>query len=122
MAACVKYQNKDGLWHQEMTREDSYVETSGTGLMLYAIGRGLELGLLPESYRENFLRGLRGYLGYIALDGSVFNTCQGCLCPGKGTIEDYIARPWQLNDVHSFGPAALTFAQALKLGISEVAY
>lgn len=120
MTACVRFQNAQGMWHQEMTVPDSYVETSGAGLILYAIGRGLEKGLLPASFRENFVKGLRGYLTYIALDGSVFNTCTGCLCPGNGTSADYQAKPWRLNDEHSFGPVVLTFGQAIKLGITSV--
>jgi unsaturated rhamnogalacturonyl hydrolase len=120
MAACVKFQDEDGLWHQEMTMKDSYVETSGTGLILYAMGRGIETGVLSSTYRDNFLKGLRGYLSYIAQDGSVFNTCEGCLCPGDGSIAAYIAKPWKMNDVHSFGPAALTLVEAMVLGISEI--
>jgi unsaturated rhamnogalacturonyl hydrolase len=120
ISACIEFQDEEGLWHQEMTAANSYAETSGTGLILYAIGRGLETGILPESYRDNFIRGLRSYLTYIGVDGSVFNTCEGCLCPGKGTVEDYMAKPWKLNDVHSFGPPALAFAQALRLNINEI--
>jgi unsaturated rhamnogalacturonyl hydrolase len=122
MRACIEFQDEDGLWHQEMTVKDSYPETSGTGLILYAVGRGLELGILSGSYRENFIRGLRSFLAYIGLDGSVFNTCEGCLCPGKGAVEDYMAKPWRLNDVHSFGPPALAFCQALSLGINEIIF
>lgn len=120
MEACVKVQDENGLWHQEMTRPDSFVETSGTGLILYAIGRGLESGILPESFRAAFLKGLKGYLSYIALDGSVFHTCRGCLCPGEGRIEDYVKHEWIMNDDHSFGPVALAFGQALRLGITEI--
>jgi unsaturated rhamnogalacturonyl hydrolase len=120
MGACIQFQDEDGMWHQEMTVKDSYVETSGSGLILYALGRGLELGLVPDCWRANFLKGLSGLLRYISLDGSVFNSCIGCLCPGNGTIADYMARPWKLNDVHSFGPVALAFTQALRLGINEL--
>lgn len=35
--ACANFQDPKGLWHQEMTMPGSYVETSGTGLMLYAL-------------------------------------------------------------------------------------
>jgi unsaturated rhamnogalacturonyl hydrolase len=120
MQGCVRAQDAQGLWHQELTDHESYVETSGTGLILYGMGRGLEHGLLPESFRESFLRGLRGYLSYIAMDGSVSNTCVGCLCPGDGSIDAYKAKPWKLNDPHAFGPVVLAFAQALKLGIQTV--
>ena len=120
MEACRNCQDENGLWHQEMTRPDSDVETSGSGLILYAFGRGLERGILPESFRSAFLKGLRGYLSYIALDGSVFHTCIGCLCPGEGRIEDYMNREWKRNDIHSFGPAVLAFGQAIRLGILEI--
>lgn len=120
MTACVKVQDAQGMWHQELTDHDSYVETSGTGLILYGIGRGLVQGLLPEPFLDPFVRGLRGYLRYIALDGSVFNTCRGCLCPGDGSIEAYKAREWVLNDAHAFGPVVLAFAQAIQLGIRTV--
>ena len=120
MESCRRVQDDDGLWHQEMTRPDSYVETSGSGLILYAIGRGLERKLLPEDFRDAFLKGLRAYLGYIALDGSVFHTCIGCLAPGAGKVEDYMNREWKRNDIHSFGPAVLAFGQAYRLGIREL--
>ena len=120
ITACVKFQDDKGLWHQEMTMHDSFTETSGTGLILYALGRGLELNILPQSFKNNFLKGLKGYLTYISLDGSIFNACEGCRCPGNGTIKDYLAKQWRLNDDHSFGPAALAFTQALRLGIDKI--
>lgn len=120
MEACVKYQDDDGMWHQEMTIFRSYVESSGTGLILYAIGKGLEKGFLPESYREIFINGLKGYLTYIGLDGSIFNVCPGCLCPKDGSIRSYMEHHWVLNDCHGFGPAILAFGQAVRLGIMEV--
>ncbi|NJO69146.1 MAG: hypothetical protein HC830_07580 [Bacteroidetes bacterium] len=44
----IKFQNKEGLWHQEMTAHESYIETSGSGLLLYGIGVMLESGLLEK--------------------------------------------------------------------------
>ncbi len=116
----LKYQNKQGLWHQEMTDTKSYVETSGSGILLYGLGIMLEKGLLDKKYKENFVNGLRNYLDYIGDDGSVSNTCIGCLCPGKGTKEDYINRKWELNDYHAFGPVVLAYTQAAKMGIEKI--
>lgn len=120
LAACLAHQDGEGMWHQEMTDPTSYVETSGTGLILYALGVALEHGLCPPEWRSALLRGLRGYLGYIALDGSVHNCCIGCMCPGEGTQADYKAREWRRNDHHAFGPAALAFGQAHRLGIRDL--
>jgi hypothetical protein len=119
-AAVLKYQDKQGLWHQEMTDSTSYVETSGSGIFLYGLGIMLEKGLISQHYKKNVLNGLRSYLDYIGPDGSVSNTCIGCLCPGKGTKEDYKNRKWELNDYHAFGPVVLAYAQAAKMGITAV--
>jgi unsaturated rhamnogalacturonyl hydrolase len=103
-----------------MTDFKSYAETSGTGLILYALGAGIERGLLKAEVMEAFIKGLRGYSQYILPDGSVFHTCRGNLNPGAGTIADYKQAPPVLNDPHAFGPVTLAFGQALKLGITEL--
>lgn len=120
--ACLRVQDEEsGLWRQEMTMKESYFETSGSGLILYALGAGLEAGLWEgERYREALVRGLRGLLSYVALDGSVHQTCVGCLSPGAGTKEEYSKHAHRMNDPHAFGPLGLAFGQAVRLGIDEV--
>ncbi len=119
--ATLKVQDEGGMWHQELTRHDSYVETSGSALILFALGVAMRHGLIDESIgRPAFLRGINGLLGYIALDGSIHNTCRGCLCPGEGKIEDYMQREPQFNDPHAFGAVSLAFGQAWQLGWKEV--
>lgn len=118
--AVLKYQNKNGLWHQEMTDTSSYVETSGTGLLLHGIGIAIEKGIIDKSYLSAFRKGLSGYMDYIGEDGSVSHTCGSCLCPGKGTKADYKKQGWKFNDTHAFGPVVLAFTQAAKMGIKEL--
>ncbi|MGV8093488.1 MAG: DUF4861 family protein [Mangrovibacterium sp.] len=119
--AVLRYQDKkEGLWHQEMTDPSSYMETSGSGILLYGLGIMLEKGLLDGKYLENFKKGLQGYTAYIGSDGSVSHTCSGCLCPGKGTKEDYKNHPWIYNDHHAFGPVVLAFTQAARMGIGRI--
>jgi rhamnogalacturonyl hydrolase YesR len=116
----LTFQNQEGLWNQEMTEHTSFVETSGSGLMLYGIGICIEKGILPKSELPKFEKGLRGYTSYIAADGSISNTTIGCLCPKQATKADYIKHSWKLNDIHAFGPALLAFTQAMKLGIKLI--
>ncbi|MEZ0607740.1 DUF4861 family protein [Fibrella sp. WM1] len=118
--AALSHQNKNGLWHQELTDTSSYVETSGSGLMLYAIGIAIEKGVLDKSYLPAFKKGLSGYMAYIGDDGSVSHTCGSCLCPGKGTKADYKKQGWKFNDQHAFGPAVLAFTQAANMGITAI--
>ncbi len=119
-ASVIRYQNKEGMWHQEMTDAGSYVETSGSGLLLYGLGLMLEKNLLDKKYMENFQFGLQGFTSYIGSDGSVSHACFSCLCPGKGTKEDYKKQPWVYNDHHAFGPVVLAFAQAAKMGMNHI--
>ena len=118
--ACAKVQNEQGLWHQEMTEKESYVETSGSGLILYAIGAGIEAGVLDDSWRESFERGLSGFLAYISGDIDIYHTCRGCLCPGEGTKLEYMAKAPVINDPHAFGPVVLAMGQAHLLGIEKI--
>jgi rhamnogalacturonyl hydrolase YesR len=119
-SSVLKFQNSQGLWHQEMTDTSSYVETSGSGILLYGLGIMIEKGIIPKRNTKKLLKGLEGYLDYIGHDGSVSHTCMGCLCPGKGTKEDYKNRKWIFNDYHAFGPVVLAFTQAAKMGIDKI--
>ncbi|MBN2643816.1 MAG: glycoside hydrolase family 88 protein [Victivallales bacterium] len=113
---CAVCFDDSGMLHQAMEDHSTYPETSGTALVLYAIGRGLKNGLLDkDKYIDMFLKGLKGLLGYISVDGSVFNCCSGCCAPGNGTVDDYAAHSWKLNDHHAFGPVILAFGQAQQL-------
>jgi rhamnogalacturonyl hydrolase YesR len=119
--AVLKYQNTEGgLWHQEMSDKTSFVETSGSGLLLYGLGIAIEKGIIDKSNIAHFKQGLRGYLDYIAADGSISHTTIGCLSPRRGTKMDYANHVWKYNDAHAFGPAVLAFTQAAKMGINNV--
>jgi len=96
------------------------VETSGSALILYAFGAGLEAGVLNAAFRPAFEKGLSGLLRYISDDLDIYHTCRGCLCPGSGTKLEYMAMPPIVNDPHAFGPVVLAMGQAHLLGITEV--
>lgn len=116
----VKFQDRKGMWHQEVTDHSSYPEASGTAFILEGLGSAIEEGIIPWKYYKNFERGLKGLLSYIDPDGSVGHTCTGCLNPGEGTKEDYKAKPYYYNEDHAFGPVLGALAQALRLGIETI--
>ena len=118
--AVLKYQDEDGLWHQEMTDTSSYVETSGSGLLLYGLGVAIEKGIIDKRHRVDFQRGIVGLTAYVGSDGSVTHACGSCLYPGQGTKADYKKKGWNYNDPHAFGPVVLALTQAIKLGINQV--
>lgn len=117
--AILRYQDEDGLWHQEMTWKDSYQEISGSALLLYGVGAAIETGILPKSRLNVFRTGLDGIMGYISEDGTVGNTCLGCIAPKDGSKQAYASHPHYINEPHAFGPVLLCLAQALRLGITQ---
>ena len=113
----LQYQDADGLWHQVLNDWGSYPETSGTGWILYAMGRAIKRGTVN---RERFLipyqKGLSGIAKYIAWDGSVFNASIGCMCPGgRGTIADYALLDWQKDIPQGFPPLLLALQLAAQI-------
>ncbi len=65
MEGCRNHMDEDGMLHQAMEDKTSYPETSGTALVLYAMGRGIKNKSLDAAeYKEVFLRGLEGISRY----------------------------------------------------------
>ncbi len=87
-----KTQNmKDGMWYQLVEYPDlanNYPETSGTGMMLYALKKGRNLGLLSENFNTNIDKGWAALKTFVKpfTDGLPMVTS---FCPGMG-IQDNI--------------------------------
>lgn len=118
LSACLAFQNPTRhLWHQEMTETKySYIEISGSALILYAMGVGLSEGFLDHTFRAPFENGIHAILDYVTNECDIFNVCAGCLCPGEGRKINYMATPPVRNDCHGFGSVALAMSQARLLG------
>lgn len=116
----VKFQDPDGVWHQEMTDFDSYVEVSGSCLILAGLGTAIEYGLLGKEYLPVFEKGLKGVLKYVDPDGCVGHTCMGCCVPLLGTKADFAEKHFYFNENHSFAGVEILLSQALKLGYKKV--
>lgn len=114
--AVMRYQDDNGMWHQEMTWKDSYTEVSGSALLLYGIASALQNKVLPSSKRKNFEKGIRGMMRYIDNDGNIGNTCSGCLAYLNATKADYASHQYYTNEAHAFGTTLLALAKAIKLG------
>lgn len=73
-AALVTVQQPDGLWCSSLLDPASYpqTETSGSGLICYALAWGINHGVLSrESFQPAVLRAWRGLSGCVAPDGKV---------------------------------------------------
>lgn len=120
--AMLPYQNERGMWRQHLVDPKAWEESSGTGLIAYAYGVGLELGILDEAtFEAPFIKAVSGLKEFcINDDMSTEMCCRGCLCPGegdaKGTPDAYINVVYPVkDDGHSFGPLMLALVQAHRL-------
>ena len=95
-------QDEDGLWHQVLTRPDSYQETSCTGMFMLGFCRGIRNGWLGEEYKEKVLKAYNGLLSKkIDKTGNVYDVCMGS---GNSMDEEYYVNLGAIdNDDHGTG-------------------
>ncbi|MGK9477833.1 glycoside hydrolase family 88/105 protein [Melioribacter sp. OK-6-Me] len=98
----AKYQSPEGLWHQLLDKNDSYLESSCSAMFVYSIARAVNQGWIDKRYASVALKGWEGLKKYkIRSDGQVND-----ICVGTG-IEDnlvfYYERPARLNEKHGIG-------------------
>jgi len=103
----IKYQSKNGMWHQILNYPNSFKETSCTSMYIIGILRGVENGWLEETYTENALLAWNELKTKINKDGTVKDICRGT---GIGyDLEFYYNRNRFDNDPRGLG-AVLTAA------------
>ena len=110
----AKYQSADGLWHQILDKNDSYLETSCSAMFIYSIARAVNQGWIDARYGSIAIRGWEGLKKHeIQLDGQVKN-----ICVGTG-IEDnlvfYYDRPARLEEKHGLGAVIDAGIEVIKL-------
>jgi rhamnogalacturonyl hydrolase YesR len=103
----VRYQDKDGFWHNVIERPDSPAEVSGTAIFTMAVARGIRYGWLDrKKFTPTVLKGWEAIASQVEKDGTVHRICVGTMC--SEDIEHYINRPLYDNDTH--GSFAVIFA------------
>jgi rhamnogalacturonyl hydrolase YesR len=109
MAALVKFQGKDGMWRQLIDREESWPESSGSGMFTFALVSGVKNGWLtgPE-YVAAARRGWIALVGYVDQNNDVVEVCEGT--GKKDDLEYYLERKRRTGDFH--GQAPLMWAAA----------
>jgi unsaturated rhamnogalacturonyl hydrolase len=110
----AKYQHKDGLWHQLIDRNDSYLETSATAIYTYAIARAVNRGYLDKE-----MYGPMANLAWNAVAGKVNakGEIEG-ICVGTGMAFDpafYYYRPTSTRAAHGYGPLLLAGAEIIEM-------
>lgn len=107
-------QSSEGLWHQLLDRNDSYLETSCTAIYCYCIARGIN-----EGWIEGITYGGVAQLAWHALSTKVDDKgrVQGT-CVGTGMAFDpafYYYRPVSSAAAHGYGPMLWAAAEMIEL-------
>ncbi len=103
VSGICRLQDPCGLWHNVMTDEDSYPETSSTAIFSLCIARGIYNGWIDaERYAPVVRNGWKGILTMVDEDYMVHGITVGTNCTED--ISYYLERPTALNDCHGLFP------------------
>ncbi|MFT3734714.1 MAG: glycoside hydrolase family 88 protein [Rhodocyclaceae bacterium] len=88
-----RHQHADGMWYHVLDRVNeagNYPESSATGMLVYALQKGVRIGLLPQDFADCAQRGWQALQTYIATysDGGP-QVCS--VAPAMGVQQDYAA-------------------------------
>lgn len=103
MAALLRYQTKEGMWRQLVDDEDSWPETSGTGMFAFAMISGVKNGWLPpKRYGPAARKAWLGLVGYLDGNGDMREVCEGT--NKKNDRQYYLDRKRVTGDLHGQAP------------------
>ena len=115
----AKHQHKDGLWHQLIDRNDSYLETSAAAIYAYSIARAINRG-----YVDKEMYGPMANLAWNAVAAQVNakGEVEG-VCVGTGMAFDpafYYYRPVNVRAAHGYGPVLLAGAEIIEMNKKSI--
>jgi unsaturated rhamnogalacturonyl hydrolase len=108
----ARYQDTSGLWHQLIDKPDSYLETSGTAMFVYAVAKAVNEKWIPTTYLAIAEAGWQGLMRKVTADGQVQDVCIGTGM--RDNLSFYYSRPVKLNDFHVAGAFLLAGSEMIK--------
>ncbi|SEF71946.1 Rhamnogalacturonyl hydrolase YesR [Bryocella elongata] len=113
LASLLRYQGKDGMWRQLIDHEESWPESSCTGMFSYAMVTGVRTGLLDHAqYAAAARRAWIGMVGYVDQNLDVTNTCEGT--NKFNDLDYYLLRKRKTGDFHGQAPLLWTAAAVIR--------
>jgi unsaturated rhamnogalacturonyl hydrolase len=110
---------ESGLWWQVMdkgTQKGNFPEASASCMFVYAMAKGIRLGVIPVRYELNVTRGWDGIQRhFVKPDGTLSGTVKSAGLGGtpyrSGSFEYYISEPVQDNDAKGVGAYLLALSE-----------
>jgi rhamnogalacturonyl hydrolase YesR len=114
----IACQGHNGLWHQLLDRNDSYLETSATAIYAFCMARAINRGWIdPLAYGPALQLAWNAVTTRVNAQGQVEGTCVGT---GMGfDPEFYYYRPQSVYAAHGYGPVLLAGAEMIRIVKSD---
>jgi rhamnogalacturonyl hydrolase YesR len=106
MASLRQYQRKDGSWGQLIDHDESWSESSGTGMFAFALVTGVKSGWLDASYAACAHHAWIALAGYVDQNADVTAVCEGT--NKYNNLEYYLLRKRKTGDFHGQAPLMWT--------------
>jgi rhamnogalacturonyl hydrolase YesR len=107
-------QSSEGLWHQLLDRNDSYLETSASAIYVYCMAKAINEGWIDMlAYGPQTMLGWHGVTTKVNEHGEIEGTCVGT---GMGFDPAfYYYRPVNVAAGHGYGPFIYAGAEVYRL-------
>ncbi|AFU99246.2 DUF4861 family protein [Simiduia agarivorans] len=125
LSAIKPHRSPAGVWYQVMDKPNApgnYEEASASSMFVYALAKGINLGVLPESYRPYALASYQGVVNQFVSrdpDGDVHinNICQvaGLGFGRDGSYRYYMSEPVVADDIKGLAPFLMASVQISRL-------
>jgi rhamnogalacturonyl hydrolase YesR len=103
MKVLLKYQDKNGMWHQLINDPNAWAETSCTGMFTYAFIVGVKKGWLPDNtYGKAARKAWIQLQTYVNEKGDITEVCEGT--NKKNDHQYYLDRKRNAGDLHGQAP------------------
>ncbi|MCF8224904.1 MAG: glycoside hydrolase family 88 protein [Bacteroidales bacterium] len=117
MQGLFAFQGSDGMWHQLLDNPESFAEPSCTGMFLFSMITGVDMGILPaEKYLPAIENGWNALTTeFVNEKGEVIDVCMWT--NAKKRVGYYLRRPRITGDYH--GQAAVLWASTAMIRLQE---
>jgi unsaturated rhamnogalacturonyl hydrolase len=113
MSALLRYQAADGMWRQLIDHDDSWEESSSTGMFTFAMIAGVKKGWLDATtYGQAARKGWIGVTGFIDQNDNVTGVCEGT--NKMNSLDWYLNRQRRTGDFHGFEPIMWSASELLR--------
>jgi unsaturated rhamnogalacturonyl hydrolase len=103
MNGLLKYQGKDGMWHELIDKDDAWPETSSSAMFSFAMITGVKHGWLDAAtYGPAARKSWIAVVGYVDQNHDVTQVCEGT--GKKDDMEYYYQRKRRTGDFHGQAP------------------